>query len=179
VYTAAVSSKEWIAIIGDQEHEARVTVDPNGRSLTFQRGDESLVVDAAEIRPGSYSILLNGRSLVIDLERRGDQLVASSAGFRASVRLDDARRRRLAAAMGDGGQDVLGEVIKAPIAGKVIKLFVEVGESVEVGARIVVLEAMKMENEIKAGRGGVIESIHVEPGQSVETQEKLVTIVAG
>ena len=64
----------------------------------------------------------------------------------------------------------------APIAGKVVKIFVEVGAEVEPGQAVVVLEAMKMENEIKASRAGRVSTIHVAPGASVETRAKLVSI---
>jgi biotin carboxyl carrier protein len=58
----------------------------------------------------------------------------------------------------------------------VVKLLVEVGATVAAGEGVAVLEAMKMENEIKADRGGVVSAVHVRPGQSVETQETLVSL---
>jgi biotin carboxyl carrier protein len=67
-------------------------------------------------------------------------------------------------------------VVKAPMPGLVLRLEVEVGQRVEPGTGVVVLEAMKMENEIKAQGSGVVAAIHVEAGQAVDKGTPLVEI---
>ena len=66
--------------------------------------------------------------------------------------------------------------VRAPMAGLVLKVAVTAGQQVEAGADLMVLEAMKMENNIKAPVGGVIESISVQPQQTVNQGDLLVTI---
>lgn len=67
--------------------------------------------------------------------------------------------------------------VKAPIPGLISKLLVEAGVQVELGQALLILEAMKMENEIRATRAGVIAELRVQPGQTVAMGEVLVEIV--
>ena len=78
---------------------------------------------------------------------------------------------------GDLGADVGSVSVSMP--GKVVKLLAAVGETVEQGQPLIIIEAMKMENEVKAGRSGVVEAIHVEPGQSVEADIVLMEVGDG
>lgn len=66
--------------------------------------------------------------------------------------------------------------VKAPIPGRIVRVLVEPGQPVEVGQPVVVLEAMKMENEIQAPRPGTVTSLHVAPGQTVALHELLLEI---
>ena len=67
-------------------------------------------------------------------------------------------------------------MVAAPIAGRVVKLLVGVGDDVVAGQPVAVLEAMKMENEILAERGGKVSALHVQPGVTVDTQDPMVTL---
>ena len=77
-----------------------------------------------------------------------------------------------AGALGGGGSEVLA----APMQGTIVKVLVQVGQSVQAGDAICVLEAMKMENSILAHTAGTVEELNVEAGQSVETGAPLATI---
>lgn len=96
-------------------------------------------------------------------------------GTRWMVSVVDERTRQLQELTGEGANRI-GGVIKAPMPGLVLVIEVEEGQHVEEGQGVVVLEAMKMENEIKAAGGGVVTAIHVEPGQPVEKGAPLITI---
>jgi biotin carboxyl carrier protein len=163
----------------DDGREVTVAVElgPEGLWRVSIGGRPAEEVDAVEIRPGTWSLLWGGRSLVVDLDRRGQTAAALVAGAEAPFELADAARSRLARAVGQRGRGAQsGEVIAAPIAGKVVKMLVAAGDEVTAGQGVAVLEAMKMENEIKADRGGVVETVHVRAGQSVETRERLLTL---
>ena len=97
-------------------------------------------------------------------------------GTRWTVPVVDERTRQLQELTGDGGASRRGGVIKAPMPGLVLAVEVEEGQRVEEGQGVVVLEAMKMENEIKAVGSGVVNAIHVEPGQPVEKGTPLIEI---
>lgn len=97
-------------------------------------------------------------------------------GTRWMVSVVDERTRQLQELTGDGGASGIGGVIKAPMPGLVLVVEVEVGQHVQEGQGVVVLEAMKMENEIKTIGSGVVTAIHVEPGQPVEKGAPLITI---
>jgi len=149
----------------------------DGRWQVSIDGQAARMVDAVEIRPGTWSLVSDGYSLVVDLDQQTQGPAVLFGGAEARIELVDARRRRLAQAVGQGPRSAAsGEVVAAPIAGKVVQVLVEVGDEVAPGQRVAVLEAMKMENEIQAARGGTVEAVHVTPGESVETQEPLLTL---
>ncbi|HTM20029.1 MAG TPA: biotin/lipoyl-containing protein, partial [Kofleriaceae bacterium] len=135
------------------------------------------LVDAREVRPGTWSPLIAGRSWLIDLDARKRGTTATAGAVEVPVAVEDARRRRLAQAVAkvEHGGD---EVVLAPIAGKVVKILAQPGDRVAAGKPVIVLEAMKMENEITAVRGGTVKQVHVNPGQSVENSDKLLTLTS-
>ena len=90
-------------------------------------------------------------------------------GMRHTIQVRDKETRSVRPASGDGR-------IKAPIPGLIARLNVEPGQAVEAGQTVLVLEAMKMENEIRASKGGVVRQVHVKPGQTVVLNEALVEI---
>lgn len=168
--------RELIATVGADEHLVIVTRE-DGDRWTVLVDDREHTVDARMVRPGTWSLLIDGRSHVVDLDERKQGTVALANTVEAPVRIDDARRKRLADAVAArGGPAASGELVTAPIAGKVVTILVAAGDQVEAGQGVAVLEAMKMENEIKADRGGTVADIHVEPGQSVEATDRLVTL---
>jgi biotin carboxyl carrier protein len=133
-------------------------------------------VDAKLVRPGTWSILLDGKSYVVDLDRRRGGIAASVGASEAVLQVEDALHRRLAAAARPHGDKARGEKLAAPIAGKVVKVLVALGDTVAPGTAVIVLEAMKMENELVAERGGTVSAIHKQAGQAVETGETLVEL---
>ncbi len=97
-------------------------------------------------------------------------------GERWTATVEDERTRQLRELTGVAAVSRTGGVIKAPMPGLVLRVEVEEGQAVDVGTRVVVLEAMKMENEIKTLTEGVVRSVHVRVGQVVEKGARLVEI---
>jgi biotin carboxyl carrier protein len=167
--------RELSASTRSHEHELEVT--PLGeRRFAVVIDGRALEVDAVEVRPGTWSLVIDGRSRLVDLDRTGGKLSLATTAGATAVELEDARRRRLARATAAGRPKVAGEELRAPIAGRVVKVLVAVGDVVAPGDGVVVLEAMKMENELKAERGGTVSAVQAEPGQSVDTGAPLVTL---
>jgi acetyl-CoA/propionyl-CoA carboxylase biotin carboxyl carrier protein len=100
-----------------------------------------------------------------------DQPVAVVAGGGAPAA---ARPRRAAASTGGGGAG--SGKVTVPMQGTIVKVLVEVGQAVEAGQPVCVLEAMKMENNIAADKAGTVAEIKVEPGQSVGSGDIVVVI---
>ena len=147
---------------------ARIEVeDAEPREVSFQRLDEG------GSNGGFQLTLPDGRSVEGRLVPVGKgSRVMTTGDHRVEVQAISERY----AWMGDGamGQDS-GEVTVS-MPGKVIKAMVEVGDAVEQGQPVLIIEAMKMENEVKSGREGVVKAIHVSPGQSVEADVVLMEI---
>lgn len=173
-----VPRRELSATIDGRDVDVTLEQRPDGRWQVTIDGGQPLMVDAHEIRRGTWSLVTaSGRALVVDVDRRSRGTALLVAGEEVAVEMVDARQRRLAEAVKRaGGAGARGEVVRAPIAGKLVKLLVAAGDEVAAGQGVAVLEAMKMENEIRADRGGAVATIHVEPGQSVDTQEPLITL---
>ncbi len=164
-------------IVTAEGRDRTVSVDgpgPDGRFRISVDGVEQLV-DATALRPGSWSLIIAGRSYQVDLDRRRGGIAASVGAGEVVLRVEDALHRRLASAAG-GRASARGESIRAPIAGKVVKVLVAVGDQVAPGSAVIVLEAMKMENELAAERGGTVSVIHKAAGQAVDTGDLLVEI---
>lgn len=157
--------------------ERTVSIDGPADDNTFEIAIDGARrrVDARQIRPGTWSILLDGQSFVVDLDPRRGQVHASVGASEVALQVEDALHRRLASAAGPRTAP-RGETIRAPIAGKVVKLLVAVGDVVAAGSPVIVLEAMKMENELIAERGGTVTSIAKTAGQAVDTGDLLVEL---
>ena len=174
-------SVEWIAVLdagpGGREVQVELIEAAGGWQLRVAGAPATTSIDAVEIAPGTWSILADGRSWVVDLHREGDRLWLEVDGAELRIELEAARTRRLRSALGrGGGKTASGEVIRAPIAGKVVKVLVASGDEVAAGDPVVVLEAMKMENELRAERGGKVLEVAAAVGDSVETNQKLVRL---
>lgn len=175
-YDQPALKRELIVTAGGQDRT--VTVEgplPDGRFRVTIDGTER-EVDARSIRPGTWSLLIEGRSFVVDLDPRRTGIAASVGASEVTLVVEDALHKRLASAASAGRPTVTGETIRAPIAGKVVKVLVSSGEQVAPGTPVVVLEAMKMENEIVAERGGTVATITKSAGQAVDTGDLLIEL---
>ncbi len=163
------------ATVGSDEFS--VAVEADGSRWRVQIGDRELLVDATLVKPGTWSLLVDGRSMLVDVDLSKEPPRIHTHRAVTPILLENAQRKKLAAQMSRaGGGKSRSEVIAAPIAGRVVKVLVEAGQVAEAGDIVVILEAMKMENEIKCSRGGVVASIEVADGDSVETGAKLLTL---
>jgi len=132
------------------------------------------VVDAnaVEIAPGTLSLLLEGKSYEVRIMQLPGGLLQLQTGlleFTAEVANPRAWRGR-----GHSALEVEGrQQVVAPMPGKVVRLLVKVGDKVEAGQGLVVVEAMKMQNEIRSPKSGVVERLLLKEGQPVNAGEVL------
>jgi biotin carboxyl carrier protein len=161
-----------------------VLVARSGAGFAVTVGERTWQVDAARIDGHTLSLVLD-RVWLNDTVRPGHEVVvapngaagqstvlvdgtpvAISVNGRTRTRSQDAARHA-----GAGPQNVI-----APMPGKVVRVLVKPGDDVSSRAPLVVVEAMKMENELRAGKAGTIAEVHVREGQSVEAGALLVVI---
>ncbi len=126
-----------------------------------------------EVEPGVYSLLLDGASYEIRVIETPQGLSAEMGGRRFAVEVRDPRdtSRGARASIGSGRQN-----IAAPMPGKVVRVLVNVGDSVDVGQGLVVVEAMKMQNEMKATRPGRVIEVRAGAGETVGAGDTLVVL---
>jgi biotin carboxyl carrier protein len=127
----------------------------------------------AQVEPGVYSVLVEGRSFEARAIRTeaGMRLELEGRRFTAEVRDPRDRGQKSATALGSGRQNVA-----APMPGKVVRVLVREGDAVEVGQGLVVVEAMKMQNEMKALRSGSVVEVRVRDGETVSAGDVLVVL---
>jgi biotin carboxyl carrier protein len=150
------------------------------------KSDGSIFVDGEPVEAdllqidamGLHSLLLNHRSfeLVVKELPRGYRISLGSHTFDVDVM--DERQLRLESARAEVSAGDGDLPITAPIPGLVVKVLVEEGQTVEINQPLVILEAMKMENEIRAPRAGIVHDIAIEVGQSVEGNAVLMMLGA-
>lgn len=163
---------KYITTINEKQFE--IDIQKDGSVLVNGQPRE---VDFLPLGPALYSILMNNLSLeaVID-EKDGEYQVLMGGRLYEGKVLDE--RSRLLLARSGGLEDNSGEVsIKAPMPGLIVAVTVAEGQHVTKGETIVILESMKMQNELKAPRDGTVQRISVQPGQTVEQKKVLITIV--
>jgi biotin carboxyl carrier protein len=165
-----------------------VTLDPDP-------GAKPALVDLVELPSGALQASLDGKPIDVDVVVVGSQLSvrvngqvvdlttegappelgAVASGHRSYVRVESERMRSAEQAKKTtvtGGD----KTVKSPMPGRVVKVLIAKGDVVEVGQGLLVLEAMKMENEVRARIAGTVAEVHVAPGATVEGNAKLVTL---
>jgi biotin carboxyl carrier protein len=146
---------------------------PSGE-LEVRVGGERVDVDVVPVG-GQLSVRINGEVVDLTIEGQPPEVGAIASGHRSYVRVESERLRSAEAAKKGGGASA-EKVVKSPMPGRIVKILVGPGDAVEAGQPLLVMEAMKMENEIKAKAAGTIASVHVKPGEAVEGNAKLVSL---
>jgi len=165
---------KYTAIIAGKERELEVVRRDEHRFQVFIEG-ESHEVDARNCSADWLSILLDHCSYDISYTLDKDTLELNFRNQYFDIEILDERKlrmRRVRSALAHSGP----EIIKTSMPGKVVKLLVEPGDQVAEGEGIIIIEAMKMENEIQCRNPGIIKTVHVEAGQTVEGGIPLVEI---
>jgi biotin carboxyl carrier protein len=153
-----------------------------GRTLDVEVEGDRVTVDGRELRaelrpiPGTplSHLLVDGASWTIPLTPVGrGTWEAGVAGETWPVEVIDERTRHIRSLTGGGARAAGPAVLKAPMPGMVVRVLAEPGMEVAAGAGLVVLEAMKMENELRAPAAATVRAVHVSPGQTVEKGQVL------
>jgi len=165
-----------------------VTLDP-GPDAT------AVIVDLVALPNGKLESSIDGRPIDLDVVSVGAQLNVRvdgqvidlttegvlpnigvvASGHRSHIRVESERMR--SAEQAKKGTRIFGDrIVKSPMPGRVVKVLVAKGDAVHAGQGLVVLEAMKMENEVCARGAGTVAHVHVAPGATVDRMATLVTL---
>lgn len=140
----------------------------------FSLDGQGVAADVMQVEPNAFSVLLRGEVFEVRVEQALEGARIHIDGHEYLAQLDDPRqwRRDVGGASGaEGRQSVL-----APMPGKVVRVLVKSGSAVEAGQGLLVVEAMKMQNEIKSPKEGRVEQINASEGQAVNAGEVLAVI---
>ena len=164
----------YTAIVDGEERLVEVT--PGGNGIRVSIGDEVLDVDAVRLQGCALSLLVGTRSYRCDIDPGKDGKIAVLVnGHVHRLEILDERRLRMRRASGkfslEGPQR-----IDAPMPGKVVRVLVKAGDEVQEGQGLLVVEAMKMENELKSPKAGKVTELHAVEGAAVESGAKLAVV---
>jgi biotin carboxyl carrier protein len=126
-----------------------------------------------EVEPGVYSILRNGRSYLARVGKARDAYQVEVDGSAVTVVLRDPRAM---VSRGANGASSGRQSIAAPMPGKIVRVLVATGDAVEAGQGLIVVEAMKMQNEMKAPRAGTVVQVKADAGDTVTSGDVLIVI---
>ena len=135
---------------------------------------KQIAVEAHLLRPGVLSLMIEGRAYRVVLEDDAEEPAVHIAGKRYVYRVDDPRslKARRAHAKGSDGP----KQIKASMPGRVVRVLVQRGDAVEANQGVVVIEAMKMQNELKSPKAGTVAEVRVSAGDTVAAGDVLAVV---
>ena len=165
----------YLATIDGAEQVVEIEELAAAGSFEIRFGERKLDADLRRVGPASFSIVVGNRSFDLDVVREGDEVVVSSRDGVTRLTLEDAARRLMRT--GGKSREVSGKVqMRAMMPGRVVSVLVQTGDEVKADQGVLVVEAMKMENELKSPKAGKVTEVKVVAGQTVEKGELLIVI---
>ncbi len=164
----------FIAKLGDQNYT--VEIEEVGKSLYRVSVDgNEILVDGKKTGRSNYSLIINHRSFEVDVDITETEYRVLVDGRNYHIDLVDERRMRVGGFQ--SGIQLQGrQNISVPMAGKVIAVLVNEGDQIEKGQGLVIVEAMKMENEVRSPIQAEVKEVKVKTGQAVEAGELLLIV---
>lgn len=163
-YITTVHGREYLIEIIDDKH-----ISVNGKIVEVD-------FESVSGQP-VYSLIVDGRSHESYVQQGDENWQVLLRGRLFPVTVEDERERRLRAAAGSGVAESGEFHLKAPMPGLVITIPVAEGQEVKKGQVLLLLESMKMQNELKSPRDGTIGRIRVKAGESVEQRQTLLSVM--
>jgi biotin carboxyl carrier protein len=164
----------YVVTDGNNDWPVRVETSDEGCPIVVV-GERTYRIDAVRPDAGAFSLLVEGRAYEVVLTRREGRHHVQVGGRSYVLEVLDERQKLLrdqrAAMVAEGPAEV-----SSSMPGRVVTVLVAEGEEVEEGQGVIVLEAMKMENELKAPKAGQVTGVRVEEGDSTEAGQALVVI---
>jgi biotin carboxyl carrier protein len=164
---------KYITTVGEHEY----TIEIINRNLILVDGIPYEVDFASISGQPVYSLLLDGKSYEGYMYSSDDEWEVLLQGTLYNVQVEDERERRLRQALGEAPASHGEFQLKAPMPGLVVTVPVEDGQQVAKGDVLVILESMKMQNELKSPRDGKVSRMRVKVGDSVERKQTLLSVV--
>jgi len=162
-YITTLDGKEYLIEVVDEHH---VSVNGRAQEVDFESVSGQPV----------YSLIIDGKSYESYVYETEEGWQVLTRGRQYNLTIEDEREKRLRAAAG-GGVAESGEFhLKAPMPGLVVAIPVNEGDKVEKGQVILILESMKMQNELKSPKAGTVGRIRVKQGEKVEQRQALMSV---
>lgn len=160
---------KYITIIKDTQYEIEI-----GNDGSIKVNGEPRFVDFLPLAEALYSVITDKRSIEVAIEEHRNSIDVLMKGKLYEAQVYD--ERALLMAQRKGGLSGDSGDLHSPMPGLIVAINVAVGDTVTQGQTVIILESMKMQNELKASVDGVIHAVHVSAGQTVEKDAPLMVI---
>lgn len=152
-------------------------ISSNGSQRIISVDDDLFNIDIVKVGPAEYSVLYKGRSYNIEVVPGSEpkHYTVNTLYFTHNIEVVDAESRYMRS-RNDTAAGTVSNIIRSPMPGKIVKILVAVGDTVEVGQTVIIVSAMKMESEFKASKAGIVIEIPVAEGDTVDGNQVLVVI---
>ena len=164
---------KYVATVNDESRVVEIASD--GDRYRVRIGDEVWEVDARVTAPGVYSLLIDGASYTAGVFDRDGACVVEVGGESYEITVEEETRHIIRTRGGATG-GTRSRTLTAPLPGKISGVAVRPGDTVQAGDALLVIEAMKMENEFKASGAGTVVEVRVAPGQAVNAGDVLIVM---
>jgi biotin carboxyl carrier protein len=163
---------KYVTTIDNQEFEIEIVDERHIRI-----GGRLLEVDFESVNGQPvFSLILDGKSYESFVYQGDEDWEVLIRGRQYQVNVEDEREKRLKTSAGGGSLEGGEFHLKAPMPGLVVAVLIEEGQEVKKGQVMLILESMKMQNELKAPRDGVMGRVRVKAGESVEQRQTLLSV---
>lgn len=161
----------------DDRYSKVELVSKEKNKLKLMVDDKLYELDMIKVAEGMYSILLDGKSYNVEIIEKDSakQYNINTPEKSYDLEIIDAETRYLMSRKGNDLEDA-NNTVSSPMPGKIVKITVKAGEKVKVGQTVIIVSAMKMESEYKAGKEGIVKEVHVNEGDTIEGNQPLITI---
>jgi len=164
---------KYVATVGEESREVEVT--PTNGRYRVRVGEAVWDVDARLTAAGIHSLLIAGVSYVADVVDRDGVCVVEVGGERYEITVEEHTRHIIRTRAG-AGAGAASRTLTAPLPGKISRVAVRPGDTVNAGDILLVIEAMKMENEFRAGVAGTVGEVRVSAGTAVNAGDVLIVM---
>ncbi len=164
--------KKYTAIVGGKSYEVQIGEDNRVLLNGVPHTVDLKGIDGQSL----YSILVDNGSWELLVQANRDEYRVGIGGELHVVLIEDERTRKLEKGMGKTAAPISDVILRAPMPGLVRGVPAQMGEAVKAGQGLIILEAMKMENELRAPRDGMVKEIKVKPGDKVDQGQMLLVL---
>ncbi len=166
MYIATLDDVEYkieVKEIGDEKYEVLIN-------------DTPYTLDARSVDSSLYSIIMDGKSYEIDIDYKDSIYHVYNDGKLFKIELMDELKKRMLEKRGGAGGLEGAYTVKSEMPGKIVEVKVKVGDEIKKGDVLLILESMKMQNEIKSPKDGKVTEVFIKGGDTIEAEANLITI---
>ncbi len=169
------AAAKYYAIAEGKENEYEVQIkETSGQEFKIDIDGKEMIVDFVKTGHNLFSLIIDNKSYEIDIHIEDSKYDVLVNGDHYSVEVLDELKKMLRDRVQRGLQGK--QIMLTPMPGVVTKVMVEAGQEVEEGQPLLILVAMKMENQIKAPKSGVVQEVYVRENQTVSIGDKMIVI---